>query len=249
MSDESANKKPTTAVFIDYDSWFWSTFRFGERPNLLWLQKQLSERCDMAICIAFAVFKNRRELQGERERLRELTSNIVDCADHYKEATDYTMLDWIYRTMIKRPDIEQIVVVTGDSHFAPTLEFLRHELGKKVAAIGVQKSMGGKLKETCNWYIEYEPNADMQQYRDPLLATMKWAEDRGIVPTFGRTVRNCALHYGYHQGALETMLRELIDNGIVEQRPLQLRNGSWSSGLYPRWDKIQLPLCLFKMVI
>ena len=229
----------TTAVFIDYDSWFWSVYKYGERPDYIWLNELLANH-DVVSVTAFGVFRNRPEMEGERSRLASLTPDVVDCTDLYKEATDYAILDAIYRKVITVPDIQQYVIVTGDSHYSQTISFLRNGMGKTVGAIGISGSMGKRLKDSVDWYIEQQSQVNVESYISPLLQTIRWAEAHGLIATFDRTVKNTAAYHGFHKGVLETALRQLIESGLIEQHAARTQNGGLVNGMFPRWDKLSM---------
>jgi hypothetical protein len=126
------------------------------------------------------------------------------------------MLDHIYQELIQNPAVEQFVFFTGDGHFSSAATFLRNFMDKTVGVYGLPKSLSRQLRDCSSWTKELSAlDGDEQEYQTNLFKNLKTAEDRGLVPTFMKTVEHTIRRYGGDQYRYEDILRGLIDDGYI----------------------------------
>ena len=79
--------------------------------------------------IFFGDFSESSGIRDELNHIRRFTNHVVETANigpHAKASfTDFIMLDNIYQKVISSPEIEQIVLFTGDSDFCSVASYLR----------------------------------------------------------------------------------------------------------------------------
>jgi hypothetical protein len=91
-----------TVVFCDYEYWFWSLYnQYGEKPDVSKVIHQIKKHGKLIDVYFFGDFTSEL-MQKEREKLRRIANNIIDCAsNNKKDYTDFIMLDNIYQTILK----------------------------------------------------------------------------------------------------------------------------------------------------
>lgn len=249
-----AGSQPNTIVFVDYESWFWGLYnQYGERPNVEDFMLKVKQRGALDDLYFFGDF-NKDEIGKERVKLRNFSSNIIDCANENrtKDYTDFIMLDNIYRTVVKRSDVEQYVLVTGDGHFHSVVAWLKNFRDKFVGVYGVQGSLSNQLKNCASWWEEIRPegHADTRfgengatgegspEYVNKILESIREKERSasGLRPTFSNTIAYCRDHFGLNERGLRVTLAKLINDGYVNQEVQTLKNGDKITVVVPQWN-------------
>lgn len=221
------NNMLKTMVFIDYESIFWGFYNhYGITPDLRFFIKEIKQRGSLERIMFFGDF-TREEINKERQKLRLISSEIIDCAEltGRKNFTDFIMLDHIYRTLLQRPDVEQYVIATGDGHFGNVVAFLTTFMNKKVGVYGVKGTFSRQLKEVATWWSEFEAEKlDIDAHILDLLCNIYQAEKAELYPSFSRTSEIYAREKGMEKAKVNLMLSQLIQRGYIKQEMKILDN-------------------------
>lgn len=225
-----------TMVFIDYESLYWGLFnRFGELPHLPSLLAHMKQRA--TLCDRIKVFGDFSDPDMKREtgEIRSISSDIVNCEapfpERKKDFTDIIMLDHIYQCALRKPEVEQYILVTGDGHFQSAAAFLHSCQEKFVGIYCVKGTLSPQLAGTANWVVQISSSccADSRsEYARDILRTLYHASQNNKKALFKKTVQitmnscnggnpryaaryhyalNCLIHDGYISQEAETSLR------------------------------------------
>lgn len=232
-----------TAVFVDYESWFWGLYnKYGETPDLNTFITEIKKRGRIDKISFFGDF-SKPEMENEITKIKTITNDIINCKgterESKKEYTDFIMLDHIYRTIDSRPDIEQYCFITGDGHFHSVAAFLRTFKDKLCGVYGVKGSISTQLISCASWAIEIRPKYGSQNgYRSKILQTLRWAERNRIEPSFRKSVEVASKHYRGESVKFAAALSKLIEEGYIQQEEKTISNGNTIRILKPKWDLI-----------
>lgn len=92
-----------TVVFCDYEYWFWSLYnQYGEKPDVSKTIHEIKKHGKLIDVYFYGDFTSDL-MQKEREKLRRIANNIIDCASNNKK--EYT--DFILRRQ-KTPSSKQL---------------------------------------------------------------------------------------------------------------------------------------------
>lgn len=236
-----------TAVFVDYESWFWGLYnKYGERPDLEKFLKEIEKRGQIEIIEVFGDF-TKEEIKPEKDRLAFLTNYIIDCSSEKpsKQYTDFIMLDHIYRRLIdgilNNYEIDQYVIVSGDSHYLNVARLLKRTFRKKLGVLAVKGTLSETLAKIADWVVEIEPEHDMRDELIPyVLETLQVAErKKEIWPVFSGTVRACSQYNKLDPRKVGAALSKLIQDGYIKQEERTTDNGIQIKVLVPDWDLIR----------
>ena len=211
---------PHTVVFVDYEYLYISFMRlYSTAPMLNEIFQELKSAGRITKIYVFGDF-TKPELSQERNRVRTLTSNIIDCGNETgvlkKDYTDFIMLDNIYQELIQNKQVKQFIFFTGDGHFSSAATFLRNYMDKVVGVYGIAGTLSRQLRDCSSWTKEMAPvEGDDLEYRGNLLKNFRFAADRGMCPTFMKTVEHTVRKYGGDLYRYERELRKLIDEGYI----------------------------------
>lgn len=156
------NKKKVVGV-VDYEHWFFGLKKhFDIKPNIKgWYEEIFQD--EVREVIFFADF-SREELIPELGRCRAFTNSIIDTRnpnpEYKKDYTDFIILDTLYQLNIRYPDVEKVVLVTGDGHFTSACNFLKNFCGKEVVVYGVRDRISQSLRMSASKVIEIPNNYD-----------------------------------------------------------------------------------------
>ena len=221
LKEPRPTEKPLyTIVFIDYESLYISFVRrYSIPPMLDTLIDEIKTTGRIANTYVFGDF-TKPELSQERNRVRTITSNIIDCGYEStvtkKDFTDFIMLDHIYRELIQNPSVEQFILFTGDAHFSSTATFIRTCTDKIVGVYGIAGSLSRQLRDCSSWTKEVcAIDGDELEYRAHLFKNLRNVEKKGMFPTFLKTAEFTARNYGGDQYRYEQVLSKLIEEGYV----------------------------------
>ena len=183
------------------------------------------------------------ELSQERNRVRTVTSNIIDCGNeslnNKKDFTDFIMLDHIYQELIQTPTVQQFIFVTGDGHFSSAATFLRTFMDKTVGVYGVAGSLSRQLRDCSSWTKELcAIDGDELEYQTNLLKNLKSLETSGKIATFMKTVEHTARNYGGDQYRYEDVLSKLIGDGYINNKLCTGLEGREFKMLAVDWERI-----------
>jgi len=216
-----SNDLLNTIVFIDYESLYVSFVKYYSKPPMLdIIIDEMKENGKIKKIFVFADF-TKPNLNQERNRVRTVTSNIIDCSNESdtvkKDFTDFIMLDHIYQELIQNTSVEQFIFFTGDGHFSSAATFLRNFMDKVVGIYAVSGSLSRQLRDCSSWTKEVcAIDGDELEYQINLLKNFKSAEDRGRYVTFMKTVEFTARNYGGDEYRYRQILQKLIEDGYVQ---------------------------------
>ena len=210
-----------TIVFVDYEYLYISfSKQYSKPPMLEEICGEIKKNGKVAKIYVFGDF-TKPELSQERNRVRTVTSNIIDCSNEgtilKKDFTDFIMLDTIYQELIQNPAVEQFIFFTGDGHFSSSATFLRNFMEKTVGVYGIAGSISRQLRDCSSWTKELNAiDGDELEYQTNLLKNLKTAQNKGLVATFMKSIEHTIRKYGGDQYRYEQVLRNLIDDGYVK---------------------------------
>jgi len=235
-------QKPITAVFIDYESLYLSFMnQFAMAPDLEPMIEDVKKYGRVLKIKVFGDF-TKPEINQERNRIRQVTTDIIDCGNEVgklkKDFTDFIMLDHMYQEIIQNPSVQQYVLFTGDGHFSSVATFLKTFMDKVVGVYGVPGTLSHQLRDCCSWskLINMVDEEDAV-YQMNLLRNFKAIEQKGLVPTFRKTIEHAARIYGGNENKYELILREMITDGYVSRQVVTV-NGNEFMSISPVWEKI-----------
>ena len=219
--------KIRTAVFVDYEAWFYGCKnQYQTEPDVVGWFNHLKDKGQIDDVFFFADFSH-DAIKDHIVKLRNISNSIIDCSkgDKTKEYTDFIMLDHIYQRLFRQSDIKQFVLFTGDSHFQSVVAFLRNFNEKKVGIYALDGSLSPLLAEASDWYVKVVPsNERFEAIKKALLKNLKWiSEKQGAIPTFTKTVNVVARSYHeYPEADVSNVLSSIIAKGIVKQEDANL---------------------------
>ncbi|MDR1464977.1 MAG: NYN domain-containing protein [Oscillospiraceae bacterium] len=241
------SQQKLTVVFIDYESLYLSFLnQFATPPDLYQIIEDVKRHGRVLKIKVFGDF-TKEEIHQERNRIRTVTSDIIDCGNEgmvfKKDFTDFIMLDHMYQEIIQNPVAEQFILFTGDGHFASIATFLKTFMDKTVGVYGVTGTMSRQLRDCASWYKMLRVlDEEDDFYRRNLVRNFRAIRDRGTLPTFLRTIEHTARAYGGNQNKYELILREMINAGYIRQERCTAIAGKEFTMLVPDWEKIESDL-------
>ena len=241
------NARLDTHVFIDYEYLYYSFHnQYAVQPPLEEIIQDIKTVANVQKISVFGDF-TKEHISRERNRIRTITNNIIDCSDsapnreREKDFTDFIMLDHIYQDLYQA-SIEQYVLITGDGHFSSVTVFIKSIQDKAVGIYGIEGSLSRQLKDCATWCKEVSVvEGDDQEYRGNLLKNLKDVELRGNKATFMNTVEFTAQRFGGNQNRYRALLQGMISDGYVLSTPVDF-NGRQVNVLSADWDRVRAEL-------
>lgn len=218
-----------TVAFVDYEHWYVALKEIHQRrPNIQTWFDDLKTRGQLLEVTFFGNFSDTGGMRDELEKIRCFTNRIIETKNaglySKKSFTDFIMLDNIYQKVIASPEIDQIVLFTGDGDFCSVASYLRNFCGKTIGIYGVEDALSGQLEEISNWCVRVPFLSEPRwECRVAILKNIKYAADHSRSPTFRATVRLVSDYYGLPEDAVTAELRLLLDEGIVYTMPERSR--------------------------
>ncbi len=209
-----------TIAFIDYEYLFISfTKQYLIPPKLHEICDEIKRNGKLTKIYVFGDF-TKPELSQERNHIRTITSNIIDCGSESimikKDFTDFIMLDHIYQELNENPAVEQFVLFTGDGHFSSSATFLKNFMDKTVGVYGLAGSLSRQLRDCSSWAKEMVViDDDEHECQINLLKNIKKVVNRGMIPTFMNTVEHTIRIYGGDHYRYIQVLSSLIEQGYI----------------------------------
>lgn len=218
-----------TAVFIDYENWLVGLEKGHKRkPNIQTWFDDAKKRGKLLEVTFFGDFSGNGGMREEINNIRRFTNRIIETknigAYSRQSFTDFIMLDGIYQKVIASPEVEQIILFTGDGHFCSVVSYLRNFCGKVVGVYGVDGAISGQLEATADWCVRLP--LDVERYmecREAILSNLRYAEAHTKSPMFRQTVRIVSEYHNLDDDLVESELRKLIGEGIVYTVPQRSR--------------------------
>ncbi len=237
------DKLPTTMVFIDYESLYISfTKQYSMPPPLTEIINEIRTVGKITSIKVFGDF-TKPELSQERNRVRTITSDIIDCGNESgvlkKDFTDFIMLDHVYQEVIKNSRIKQFIFITGDGHFSSAATFMRSYMDKTVGVYGVLGSLSRHLTDCASWAkVIKAVDEDELVYQHNLIRNLKSAETRGLLPTFMKTCEHTVRNFGGDQFRYENVLRQMIEDGYINTVIIESLENRQMRMLQVNWEKV-----------
>lgn len=236
-----------TAAFVDFEHWYVALRKIhNRRPNVQTWFDDLRSRGRLLDVAFFGNFSDDGAMRDELDQIRRFSNHIVETKNigpHAKaNFTDFIMLDNIYQKVISSPEIEQIVLFTGDSDFCSVASYLRNFCGKIVGVYGVDNAISSQLEAISDWCVRI-PFSDepYEECRSAILKNLHYAETHTKSPTFRMTVRMVADRYALPEDAVEAELRLMMDEGLVYTVPERSRRNYTLllNVLHVKWDQVE----------
>lgn len=234
-----------TVVFIDYESLYYSFIQqFAVPPELGVILNDIKS-CGKIIKIKVFGDFSQNGMQQERNRIRTITSDIIDCGRGddriQKNHTDFIMLDHIYQECIQNPSVQQFILFTGDGHFSSAATFLRTFMDKVVGIYGIRKTLSHQLTECSSWARVVDvTGVDEERYILSLINNFFSAREKGLILTFKKTIEHVASRFGGEELKYQDVLNKLIDENYVETYMTENLYGRNSfRALAPDYEKLE----------
>ena len=243
---KAAVQLPKTVAFIDFEHWYIAIKEIHDRrPNIQAWFDDLRTRGQLLDVIFFGDFSESSGIRDELNHIRRFTNHVVETANigHHAKAsfTDFIMLDNIYQKVISSPEIEQIVLFTGDSDFCSVASYLRNFCGKTVGLYGIDNAISSQLEAISNWCIRLPfSNEPFQECRTAILKNLQYAESHTKAPTFKATVRKVSEYYDLPEDAVEAELKLMLEEGLLYTLPERSRRNYtvMLNVLHVKWEKV-----------
>lgn len=243
---QSTGKLLKTVVFVDFEHWYVSLYKIHNRkPNIQVWFDDLRTRGRLLDVLFFGDFTDGSGMREELDNIRRFSNHIVETTNpspHAKASfTDFIMLDNIYQKVISTPEIEQVILFTGDGDFCSVASYLRNFCGKVVGIYGVDNAISSQLEAISDWCIRLPfSNEPLQTCRTAILKNLRYAESHTKAPTFKATVRLVAEHYDLPEDAVEAELRLMLEEGLIYTLPERSRRDYtvMLNVLHVKWDLV-----------
>ncbi len=236
-----------TAVFVDYEAWFYGAKdQYGahiKNGDIYEWFEDVKTKGNIAE-VAFFADLSSEDMKKEAVKLRTITNNIIDCQkdERGKDYTDFILVTRIYETLIRDPNIEQLVLFSGDGHFQSVMAFWRNFQNKRVGVYAILGTLSTQLKNVANWYVEisYDHGGD-KDITDLIFQQLRWVQTQeNLVPTYKKTVeiissRNPSID----KTRVSDALSSLIKGGYISQTLTSLPDGQPIRGLVIDWAKVE----------
>lgn len=254
LLDQPSQEEPTqpagkllkTVVFVDFEHWYIALHKIhNRRPNIQAWFNDLRTRGRLLDVLFFGDFSEGSGMREELDNIRRFSNHIVETTNtspHAKASfTDFIMLDNIYQKIISSPEIEQVILFTGDGDFCSVASYLRNFCGKIVGIYGVDNAISSQLESISDWCIRLPfSNEPHQACRTAILKNLRYAESHTKAPTFRATVRLVAEHYNLPEDAVEAELRLMMEEGLIYTLPERSRRDYtvMLNVLHVKWDLV-----------
>ena len=241
-NENTVDPNVPTAVFIDYESFYISHRQVLRiNPDLKALAEDLREVGKISSIKVFAGFSD-PELKLERNRIRTITNNIIDCSNEApyakKDFTDFIMLDHIYQEAIQNDYIRQFILVTGDGHFSSVATFLRMNMEKTVGVYSIAQVLSRQLQNCSSW-VKGISLLDTNEYiyMKAIVNNLKQLEQEGKYATFNRTCEHISAMFKEDEQGIRRTLSMMVERGLVVSELVTTENVTFKRiGLCPDID-------------
>jgi len=236
-----------TVVFVDFEHWYVSLREIHDRrPNIQMWFEDLRARGQLMDVTFFGNFSDDSGMRDELDQIRRFSNHIVETKNinpHAKASfTDFIMLDNIYQKIISSPEVEQIILFTGDSDFCSVASYLRNFCGKVVGVYGIDNAISSQVEAISDWCVRIPfSNEPYKECRTAILRNLRYAEDHTKSPTFRTTVRLVADYYELPEDTVAAELRLMMEEGLVYTVPERSRRNYTLllNVLHVRWDQVK----------
>jgi uncharacterized LabA/DUF88 family protein len=220
------------AVFVDFENIRYSTINsFGREPDpLMWRDKALKYGL-MSVARAYADFdqhppqmRTRLDVAGfELHHYPAKRTSDATGREKIASRSDLNLVVDIINTALVRPDIDTILLFTGDKDFIRLVTTLRNRLGKRVIICGVPGSVSPDLVAAAG---EEDP-LEMTQSADVDIAVIQAIDTyikqlhEGFVPTqshMSRTLWRFLDRTLLPSEHIEAKVMEFLRKGVLTKR-------------------------------
>ena len=236
-------KAETAIAFVDFEYWYYSyQNHYGIKPDPQGWKASLSPA--PADIMVFGEFSNNRGIADQLTALRTITNTIIETRQptgiHKKDMTDFIMLDYIYQTAAKRPEISTYIIFTGDGHFQSVVKYLTG-IGKRVIVCGVAGSFSSTLQSVASETVLLpDEGSAFIEYSKMILKNLSYAQTKiSIVPTYngtvGAVVRN---NKNVSEELVRRALDRLLKEGLITMKTENVSLNKRVPILHPEWKKL-----------
>ena len=228
----SVSDQKEVAVFVDFENIRYSTINsYGREPDpIAWRDKALKYGL-MSVARAYADFdqhpaqaRTRLDVAGfEPQHYPAKKTNDSYGREKIASRSDLNLVIDIINTVLARPDLEIILLFTGDKDFIRLVTTLRNRLGRRVVICGVPGSVSPDLVAAAG---EEDP-LEMAQSEDVDIAVIQAIDTyvkqlhTGFVPTqshMSRTLWRFLDRSMMASEHIEAKVMEFLRKGILSKR-------------------------------
>lgn len=210
--------KKKTAVFIDYESWFYGMMNLhNELPKVDEVLEEIERENEVVLKKSFGnlpvsdnVSKKEEEKLAEFGYMLEKTfeGNVKD------DLTDFVVVDNIYRTLMQHPEIEKYIILSGDAHYLQVVRTLR-DLGKEVeiwAVVGTLSAVFNNYKTRPIY-----PTHINQEVIEKILEEVYISDSLVKRMTSTGIIKSVCDKHGYDENTVKRSLQILICKGVIKE--------------------------------
>lgn len=234
-------------VLVDYEHWLYGLKEHyqGIKPNIKGWLEEISTQRNLIRVDFFADF-SKPEMAAELGKVRVFSTAVNDTRNanptYVKDFTDFFILDSLYQVVYRHPNINTIILFTGDAHFAPAVTYLTTFMKKEIIVYGIKGSMSQQLRLAATRYTELPYNSDyLLPYCRAILESMR--KTRQIRPDFffyfRQTTNYVSEQYGLIYQYVQDAMNLLCNEGYLEYGSVTpMEYDEVRNSLEPNWDKI-----------
>jgi len=236
------------ALFVDYESLFWSYWHsYNDRPSLRRIMKILEEQGNCCRRMAFADFSDPL-ISAERVKLRGYAFTVVDCASpnqrqKTKNFTDFLMQDEIYGTIINEllgyESYDAYVLVTGDSDFISVVARLANLLDKEIGVVSLKESLSRALQEFATWSIFLPTTGELC---GKAIKNLKNFADKNEVLSKPNFLDACQRFFGMREADKSQMgliIDRLVKERCIDIKDVERNGGKQEPSLIPDFKRME----------
>jgi hypothetical protein len=236
-----ANGNNIIAVFVDYDTWFWTKHNNRYSNSIDGLFERIKKSGMIAHVAIYGDF-SKDFIKDERSRLEVKYPRMVrDSAAHKdennttkkKDLTDFYLLDDIYQTLFTNPTINQFILIAGDGHFHSALAHLKMYHQKEVGVYALKGTLSPLLKNTATWFVELEPEFDFDFCS--VFRLLHNNEKKGLYSYFSSVTSYLSNNIENAANAVSYILNE----GYAYQEHIQVPNFGERKVIRVNWSKVE----------
>lgn len=159
-----SSAQPDAIALVDYEHWLYALKdKFSVKPNIKGWIEEISTRFNLVRVDFFADF-SRPEMAVELGKIRVFSTSVNDTRNAnptvQKDFSDFFILDNLYQAAYRHPNIDTIILFTGDAHFAPAVTYLSTYMKKNIVLFGVRGAISQQLRLACSEVTEVPHNYD-----------------------------------------------------------------------------------------
>lgn len=237
------NKRNYTAVFVDYEHWFYSMKHdYHTKPEVTEWMAEIGKDYDVKHWLAFADF-NYEEIGREMQILQTAGFQVINSCHnftyHKKGQTEFALLNQLYQYAINYPEVKTYILFTGNGDFESAVRFLREKMDKTVIVWAVRNAFSDRLRGAANETREFPSQSRMDIMYPLIVENLTYVKSHPhIVPTFRGTVQAISQKYGIPAKLIHTTLSEMISKGLVIQKEQTSPDGRTARIISGNWKEL-----------